>query len=122
MAGGQGNSLLPLTKGVPKQLLPVYDKPMIYYPLTTLILAKIKDMLVITASRHDKKSFKKLLGNGKRFGISLKYAIQSIPRGSRNPKGFAEAFTIGKNFIDKDDVALIIGDNLFHGAGLGLNL
>lgn len=122
MAGGQGNSLLPLTKGMPKQLLPVYDKPMIYYPLTTLMLAKIKDILVITSSRHDEESFKKLLDDGKQFGISLKYAIQSIPRGSKNPKGFAEAFTIGKEFIGDDKVALIIGDNLFHGSGLGMNL
>lgn len=122
MAGGQGSSLLPLTKGTPKQLLPVYDKSMIYYALTTLMLAKIKDILVITASSHDMKSFRKLLGDGKKFGISLEYAIQDIPKGSRNPRGFAEAFTIGRPFIGNDKVALIIGDNLFHGSGLGMNL
>jgi glucose-1-phosphate thymidylyltransferase len=108
LAGGTGSRLWPLTVSISKQLLPVYDKPLIYYPLATLMQAGIQDILIITTS-HDQTDFIKLLGDGNAFGINLSYAIQSEPR------GLAEAFLIGKTFIEDEDVALILGDNLFAG-------
>lgn len=112
LAGGSGTRLHPVTKGVSKQLLPVYDKPMIYYPLSVLMLADIKDILIITTD-EDQDSFKSLLGNGGQFGINLTYETQSYPN------GLAEAFIIGEDFIGDDDVALILGDNLFFGQSFG---
>jgi glucose-1-phosphate thymidylyltransferase len=110
LAGGSGSRLHPITKGVSKHLLPVYDKPMIYYPISVLMLAAIRDILIITTS-HDINSYKKLLGNGESFGISIRYAIQDFPN------GLAEAFIIGESFIGSDNVALILGDNIFYGQG-----
>ena len=111
LAGGSGTRLSPLTKAVNKQLLPIYDKPLIFYPLSILMLSNIKDILLIV-NPGQIKNFKSLLGDGKRFGIKIQYKIQ------KKPKGLADAFILGKSFIKKDNVALILGDNFFYGQSL----